>query len=325
MKFPRRRFLQLTAAACVLPANLRHAGAQAYPSRPVRLIVGVPAGGAADGLARLIGQWLSERLGQQFVVENRPGAGTNLAAETVVRSPPDGYTLLLVGPTAAINATLYEHLNFNFIHDIAPISGIIREPLIMEVSPSMAASTVSEFIAYAKANPGSINMASAGHGTANHMAGELFKIMAGVDLTHIPYRGGAPALADLLSGHVQVYFDNLSGSIELVRAGRLRALGVTTTKRSDVLPDVPSLGEFVAGYEASSWFGIGAAKNTPAEIIDRLNAEINAALLDPTIRGLLTERGGTVIPGKPAEFKQLISSETEKSGKVVREIGIRAE
>jgi tripartite-type tricarboxylate transporter receptor subunit TctC len=323
MKVPRRKFLHLAAGAGALPAASRIAGAQAYPTRPVRLIVGVAAGGAADNLARLMAQWLSERLGQPFIIENRPGAGSNTATEVVVRAAPDGNTLILVGPASAINATLYESLNFNFIRDIAPVAGIVREPLVMDVNPSVEARTVPEFITYAKANPGKISMASAGNGTANHMSGEVFKMMAGVNLTHVPYRGGAPALTDLLGGQVQVYFDNLSNSIEYIRSGRLRALGVTTTTRSDALPDTPSVGEFVVGYEASSWFGIGAPKNTPTEIVGKLNKEINAGLADPQLKARLTNRGSTVIPGAPAEFSKLIAEETEKWAKVVKVTGAK--
>ena len=277
MKLPRRQFLHLAAGAAALPAVSRIAWAQAYPTRPVRIIVGFAAGGAADIIARLIGQWLSERLGQPFVIENRPGAGSNIATEAVVRAPPDGYTLLLVGTANAINATLYDKLNFNFIRDIAPVAGIIRVPNVMVVNPSVPAKTVPEFIAYAKANPGKINMASGGIGTAAHVSGELFKMMAGVDMVHVPYRGAAPALTDLLGGQVQVMFASMPSSIEHIRAGKLRALAVTTATRSEALPDIPTVGEFVPGYEASAWYGVGAPKDTPAEIVDKLNKEINAA------------------------------------------------
>ena len=288
-------------------------------------IVGFAAGGAPDILARLMGQWLSERLGQPFVIENRPGAGSNIATEAVVRAPPDGYTLLLVSPANAINATLYDKLNFNFIRDIAPVAGIIREPHVMVVNPSVPAKTVPEFIAYAKANPGKLNMASAGNGTAAHVAGELFKMMTGVDMVHVPYRGAAPALTDLLGGQVQVMFAAMPASIEYIRAGKLRALAVTTATRSEALPDIPTVGEFVPGYEASAWFGVGAPKNTPAEIIDKLNKEINAALADPKIKARLADLGGTVLPGSPADFGKLIADETEKWGKVIRAANIKPE
>ena len=304
MKLPRRKFLHLAAGAAALPAVSRVAWAQAYPTRPVRIIVGLPPGGATDIVARLIGQWLSERLGQPFVIENRPGAGTNIGTEAVVRAPPDGYTLLLVGRRNAINATLYDKLNFNFIRDIAPVAGIIRVPLVMVVNPSVPAKTVPEFIAYAKANPGKINMASAGIGTPGHVAGELFKMMAGVDMVHVPYRGAAPALTDLLGGQVQVMFGTTVSSIEHIRAGKLRALAVTTATRSEALPDIPTVGEFVPGYEASAVFGIGAPRNTPAEIVDKLNKEINAALADPKIKARLADLGGAVLAGLARRVRQ---------------------
>ena len=325
MTLPRRQFLHLAAGAAALPAVSRFAWAQTYPSRPVRMIVGFAAGGATDILARLIGQWLSERLGQPFVIENRPGAGSNIATEAVVRAPPDGYTLLLVGSPNAINATLYDKLNFNFIRDIAPVASIIRGALVMVVHPSVPAKTVPEFIAYAKANPGKINMASGGIGGITHIAGELFKMMAGVDMVHVPYRGVAPALTDLLGGQVQVIFANLAPSIEYIRAGKLRALAVTTATRSEALPDIPTVGEFVPGYEASSWFGVGAPKNTPAEIVDKLNKEINAGLADPKIKARLADLGGTVLGGSPADFGKLIAEETEKWGKVIRAANIKPE
>jgi tripartite-type tricarboxylate transporter receptor subunit TctC len=319
----RRQFLYLAANAAAFPTVSRIARAQPYPSRPVRIIVGFPAGGPVDILARLMGQRLSERLGQQFVIENRLGAGGNVATETVVRAPPDGHTLLLVGTNNAINATLYDKLNFNFIRDIAPVSDIIRGPLVMLVHPSVPAETVPEFIAYAKANPGKINMASAGNGTSPHVAGELFKMMAGINMVHVPYRGGAPALTDLLGGRVQVFFAPISFSIDFVRAGKLRALTVTTATRSEALPDLPTVGEFVPDYEASSWNGLGAPKNTPAEIIERLNKEINAALADRKIKAQLVDLGGTPLPGSPADFGKLIADETEKWAKVVRFSGAK--
>jgi tripartite-type tricarboxylate transporter receptor subunit TctC len=325
MKLPRRQFLHLAAGAAALPAIPRIARAQAYPSRPVRLIVGLAAGGGADSLARVMGQWLSERLGQQFVIENRPGAGTNIATETVVRAPADGYTLLMVLPPNAVNATLYEKLNFNFIRDIAPVAGLIRTPLVMEVNPSLPAKTVPEFLAYAKANPGKISMASAGNGTSGHVAGELFKMMAHVDMVHVPYRGGAPAITDLLGGQVQVLFDPVNSSTEYIRAGKLRALAVTTAARSEAFPDVPTVADFVPGYEASAFFGVGAPKNTPANIIEKLNKEINAALADPTLKTRLADLGGAVLAGSPADFGKLVAEETEKWGKVIKFAGIKPE
>ena len=281
MKPRRRQFLHLAAGAAVLPAMSRFARAQTYPTRPVRLIIGYPPGGSADMTARLMGQWLSERLGQTFVIESRPGAATNIATEAVVHAPPDGYTLLLVAPANAINATLYEKLNYNFVHDIAPVAGLIRFPNVMEVNPSVPAKTVPEFIAYAKANPGKLNMASSGNGSTIHVSGELFKMMTGISMIHVPYRGGAPALTDMISGQVQVMFDNVPTSIEFIRAGKLRPLAVTTAQRSEVLPDLPTVADFVPGYEASAWYGVGAPKGTPAEIIDKLNSEINAILANP--------------------------------------------
>ena len=311
--------------AAALPALPRVARAQAYPSRPVRIVVGFAAGGAADIVARLMGQWLLERLGQPFVIENRPGGNTNIATETAVRAPADGYTLLHVGLSQTVNATLYPKLNFNFIRDIAPIASISREPSIMVVHPSVAAESVPAFITYAKANPGKLNFASAGSGSPIHMAAELFKMMAGVNLVHVPYRGGAPALTDLLGGQVQVQFATMSSSIEYVRAHKLRALAVTTATRSQALPDISTVGDFVPGYEASSWHGFGAPKNTPAEIIDRLNREINAALADPKMKARFAELGGTVLVGSPADFGQLIADETEKWGKVIRAANIKPE
>jgi len=325
MKLPRREFLYLAAGAAALPAVTRIAGAQSYPTRPVHIIVGYAPGGATDIMARLVGQWLSERLGQQFVIENRPGAGSNIAAEAVVRAPADGYTLLLVGVSNAINATLYDRLNFNFIRDIAPVAGIIRDTYVMVVNPSFPAKTVPEFVAYAKADPGRINFGSAGIGSPNHVTGELFKIMTGVNLLHVPYRGIALALSDLLGGQVQVAFASMPSSIEFVRAGRLRALAVTTATRSEVLPDVPTVGEFVPGYEASAWYGIGAPKATPAEIVDKLNKEINAALADPKMKARLADLGGTPFLGSPADFGKLIADDTEKWGKVVEFSGAKVD
>jgi tripartite-type tricarboxylate transporter receptor subunit TctC len=319
MKLPhRRQFLHLAAGAAALPAISRIATAQTYPTRPVRIIAGYPPGGGSDILARLMGQWLSERLNQAFIVENRPGAGGNIATETVVRADADGYTLLLVTSANAVNATLFENLNFNFIRDIAPVASIIDAPFVMEVNPSHPAKTVPEFIAYAKANPGRISMASPGVGTSTHMSGELFKMMTGVNMVHVPYRGDAPAITDLISGQVQVMFGNTVSSIEHIRAGRLRALAVTTATRSDVLPDLPTVGEFVQGYEASAWWGFGAPKNTPAEIVEKLNKGINAGLADPKMKARLADLGGTVLPGSPAEFGKLIADDTEKWGKVTK-------
>jgi tripartite-type tricarboxylate transporter receptor subunit TctC len=301
------------------------AWAQAYPTRPVRIVVGFAAGGPNDIIARIMARWVSERLGQQFIVENRPGAGGNIATEAVVRAAPDGYALLSVVTSNAVNATLYDKLNFNVIRDIAPVAGIMRVPNVMVVHPSFPAKTVPDFIAYAKANPGKINMASAGTGTGPHMAGELFKVMVGINLVHVPYRGGAPALTALLGGQVQVMFDPTTSMVEPIRAGRLRGLAVTTATRSPALPDIPTVGEFVPGYETSNWQGIGAPKNTPAEILDKLNKEINAALADPSIKARFSDLGGTVLPGSPADFGKLIADETEKWSKVIRAAGIKAE
>ena len=323
MIFPRRNFLHLAAGAAALPALSRIARAQAYPSRPVRLIVGFAAGGAFDIMARLIGQWLSERLGQPFVIENRPGGGGNIGTEAVVRAPPDGYTLLLVGVPNAINVTLYDKLNFNFISDIAPVAGLMAGSSVMVVHPSVPANTVPEFIAYAKANPGKINMASSGTGSTNHVSGELFKMMAGIDMAHVPYRSAGPALTDLLGGQVQVMFPSTVASIEYIRAGRLRALAVTTATRSEALPQIPTVAEFVPGYEASNWYGLGAPKATPAEIVDKLNKEINACLADPKMKAQLADLGGVALPGSPAEFGKLIADETEKWAKVIKFAGIK--
>jgi tripartite-type tricarboxylate transporter receptor subunit TctC len=325
MKLPRRNFLRLTAGAAALPAVSRLAWAQAYPTRPVRLVVPAPAGGSFDITARLMGQWLSERLGQQFVIENRPGAGTNIGTEAVVRAPPDGYTLLLIATPNAINATLYDKLNYNFIRDIAPVAGIIREPNVMVLNPSVPAKTVPDFIAYAKANPRKINMASSGNGSSPHVAGELFKMMTGVDMNHVPYRGAAPALTDLLAGQVHVMFPTMPSSIEYVRAGKLRALAVTTAMRSDAFPEIPTIGDFVPGYESSAWLGLGAPKNTPAEILNKLNREINAGLADPKIKTRLADLGGDVLALSPADFGKFIADETEKWAKVIKSTGIKPE
>jgi tripartite-type tricarboxylate transporter receptor subunit TctC len=323
VKIPRRRFLHLAIGAAVLPLAPRIGFALDYPTRPVRLIVAFPAGTAPDILARLLGQWLSERLGQPFIVENRPGAGGNIAAESVVRAPADGYTLLMVAASHAINATLYEKLNFNFIHDIAPVASIGGIPFVMLVNPSLPAKTIPEFVAYAKANPGKLNMASTGNGTANHVYGELFATMAGVDLVHVPYRGNP--LFDLLAGQVQVYFTALPSSIEYIRTGKLRALAVTTATRSQLLPDIPTVGEVVPGYEASAWQGLGVPKNTPAAIADRLNKQINAALVDPRMKTQLAGIGAVPTPMTPAEFGKFIATETEKWGKVVRAANIKVD
>ncbi len=304
MKFRRRQLLQFGAAAVAAAAGSQGAWAQAYPSRPVRLIVGYAAGGPTDVIARLIGQWLSERIGQQFIIENRPGAGTNIATEAVVNAPADGYTLPVVGPPAAINATLYERLNFNFLQDIAPVAGIIRVPLVMQVNPLVPVRTVPEFITYAKANPGKVNMASAGNGSSDHVAGELFKMMTGVNMVHVPYRGAGPALIDLIGGQVQVIFEPTPSSIEYIRTDKLRALAVTTGTRSPALPDVPTLDDFVPGYEASAWFGIGAPRRTPAVVIDKLNKEINVAFGDPRIKARFAELGGTALCGLALRVRQ---------------------
>ena len=323
MKLPRRNFLQLAAGAAALPAVSRIARAQAYPTRPVRLIVPVAPAGASDITARLIGQWLSERLGQPFIIENRPGAGSNIATEAVVRAPADGYTLLLVGTFNAVNATLYDKLNFNFIRDVAPVATLYYVPNVMAVHPSFPAKTILEFIAYSKSNPGKVNMGSGTTGASMHMSGELFKIMAGIDMVPVPYRGAGPALTDLLAGQVQVSFPTIPSSIEHIRTGKLRALAVTTAKRSDALPSIPTVGEFLPGYESSAWYGVAAPKNTPAEIIDKLNKEINASLADPKIKARLADFGGTPLVGSPADFGKLIADETEKWGKVVRAANIK--
>src|SRR5215510_5432892 len=328
MQFPdRRQFLHLFAGAAALPALPYIARAQAYPSRPVRIIVGFAAGSNPDIASRLLAQWLSERrLGQPFIVDNRPGAASNIATEAVVKAPPDGYTLLYVGPSNVINATLYEKLNYNFIRDIAPVASLRRQPNVMVVTPSLPAKTVPEFIAYAKANPGKVNMASGGVGSSPHVSGELFKILTGVNMTHVPYRGlGAGGYADLISGAVHVAFDNMSGSIELIRTGKLRPLAVTTAMRSEALPNVPTVSEFVPGYDVSVVGGIGAPRNTPTDIIDKLNKEINAAFADPGIRERLADIVGTLLPGSPADFGKIIVDETEKWAKVIRAANIKAE
>jgi tripartite-type tricarboxylate transporter receptor subunit TctC len=323
MKLPRRQLLHLAAGAAALPVVSRIARAQAYPTRPVRLIIGYPPGGASDITARLMGQWLSERLGQPFIIESRPGGGTNIATEAVVHAPPDGYTLLLVAPANAINATLYKKLNFNFIHDIAPVAGLIRFANVMQVNPSVPAKTVPEFIAYAKANPGKLNMASAGNGSTPHVSGELFKMMTGVNMVHVPYRGAALALTDLIGGQVQVMFENPLSSIEFIRTGKLRPLAVTTATRSEVLPDLPTVSDFVPGYEASGWFGVGVPKGTPDEIIDKLNKEINAILADPKAKARFAELGASLMPGSPADFGKFVADETDKWAKVVKFSGAR--
>jgi tripartite-type tricarboxylate transporter receptor subunit TctC len=322
IEISRRLFLYLAVGA-VLPSFSGSARGQTYPSRPVRIIVGFPPGGAADITARLIGKWLSERLGQPFVIENRPGAGTNIGTETVAKAPADGYTLLLVSVANTVNATLYERLNFDFIRDIAPVAGLLRGPLVMELNPSVPAKTIPEFVAYAKANPGKINVASAGNGTPGHMASELFQLMTGLDLVDVPYRGGAPALTDLLAGQVQVIFDNLPTSLGYIRARKVRPLAVTTAARSDALPEVPTVSEFVPGYEVSSWFGIGLPRNTPTEIVDKLNMEINAGLADSTIKVRITKMSSVPLPLTRAEFGKLIVEETEKWGKVIRAAKIK--
>jgi tripartite-type tricarboxylate transporter receptor subunit TctC len=326
MKLPhRRQFLHLAAGAAALPAVSRFAWAQAYPTRPVRIIAPFAAGGNVDLTARMMGELLSQRLGQPFIIENRPGAGTNIGTEAVVRAPADGYTLLLVSPSAAINATLYEKLNFNFIRDIAPVASVIRAPFIMEINPSVPAKTVPEFIAYAKSNSGKVSMASGGIGSGSHLAGELFKIMSETNLVVVHYRGTGPALTDLIGGQVQLYFDAIPASIEHIRAGKLRALAITTATRSELLPETPSLSEFLAGYDVSFWAGIAAPKNTPVAVIERLNQAINAALADPKIKARLADLGATVLPGSPADFAKLIAEETEKWGKVIRAANIKAE
>jgi len=323
MKLPRRKFLHLAAGTTALPAVSRIAWAQTYPARPVRLLLGFAAGGPGDTVVRLMGQWLSERLGQQFVVENRLGAGGNIATEAVVRAPPDGYTLLLVGSPNAINATLYDKLNFNFVRDIAPVASFIRGALVMVVHPSVPAQTVPEFVAYAKANPGKLSYGSGGVGGITHMTPELFKMMAGVNMVHVPYRGQGPALTDLLGGEVQVLFATAPGTTDYITTGKLRALAVTTAARAEVVPDLPSVGDFVPGYETSQWYGMCAPAKVPAEIISKLNKEINAAIADPGMKTRLAALGGEPLPGTPAEFGKLIAEETEKWAKVVKAAGLK--
>jgi tripartite-type tricarboxylate transporter receptor subunit TctC len=324
MQPPRRRFLKLAAGAAIAPGVSRFASAQSYPSRPLRILVGFPAGGGADVVARLIGEWLSERLGKPVIVENRPGAATNIATEAVARAPADGHTLLLAFTANAINATLYGKLKFNFVNDIAPVAGVTDTPLVMQVNPSFPAGTVPEFIRYAKANPGKINMASDSHGALGHVSGELFKAMTGVNMVHVPFRGDPAATLALMSGEVQVHFAGVIATIEQVRSGKLRALAVTTAMRSHALPDVPAMNEYLAGYQSSAWFGFGAPAGTPVEIVNKLNREINAALTYPKIKNLLAGLGGTLLPGSPADFGKLIVAETEKWAKVIKAVGIKA-
>jgi tripartite-type tricarboxylate transporter receptor subunit TctC len=323
MKLSRRSLLHLSAGTVALPALSRRARAQTYPARPIRLIIGYTPGGSADITARLTGQWLSERLGQSVIVESRPGGGTNIATEAVVRAPPDGYTLLLVAPANAINATLYDKLSFDFLRDIVPVAGIIRFPNVVDVNPSLPVKSIPELIAYAKTNPGKLNMASSGNGSTIHMSGELFKMMTGINMVHVPYRGGAPALTDLIAGQVHVMFDNIPTSAEHVRSGRLRGLAVTGAARSHVLPDLPTVADFLPGYEASAWYGLGAPRNTPTAVIDRLNDAVNAILADPTSQGRFAELGASLLPGSPADFGKLLADETEKWGKVVKFAGAK--
>jgi tripartite-type tricarboxylate transporter receptor subunit TctC len=326
MKSPhRRQFLHLAAGAVALPSASHIAWAQTYPSRPVRLILSTTPGGSADVVARIMGQWLSERLGQPFVIENRPGAGSNIGTEAVVRASADGYTLLLVATGNASNATLYDKLNFNFIHDIAPVATLIRAPFVLLVNASFPAKTIPEFIAYAKANPRKINFASSGTGYAAHLSGELFKMMTGVNMVHVPYRGQAPAMTDLLGGQVQVMFDSVVSSLSHIRTGKLRPLAVTTSTRSEALPDIPAMADFLPGYEASLWFGVGAPRNTPSEIVDKLNKEINAGLSNVRIKSQLADVGGITLAGSPADFGKIISDETEKWAKVVKFAGLKVE
>ncbi len=325
MKLPRRQFLHLALGSAALPVLPRIAFALDYPTRPVRIIVGFAPGGAADITARLIAQWLTDQLGQQFIVENRPGAGTNIGTEAVVNAPPDGYTLLLVSVANTVNATLYEKLNFDFLHDIVPVAGLVRGPLVMDLALSVPAKTVPEFIAYARANPGKINMASAGNGTPSHMAGELFKLSTGLDLVHVPYRGAAPALTDVLAGQVQLLFDNLPTSLEHIRAGKVRALAVTTAERSPAVPDLPTVAEFVPGYEVSSWFGIGAPRGTPTGVIDKLNSTINDGLADRRLQARIAEMASVPMRLSPAQFATLIVAETAKWARVVKLSGARAD
>ena len=325
MNLGRRRLLQLAVGAAALPTVSRIARAQAYPTRPVRIIVGFAPGGASDIITRLMGQWLSERLGQPFVIENRPGGGTNIATEAVVRAPADGYTLLMVGPAQTVHPTLSNNLNFDFIRDITPVAGILVGPNVIVVNPSVPATTLPEFIAYAKANAGKLSMASGGVGSVGHMSGELFKMMTGVNMVHVPYRGAAPMFTDLLAGQVQVYFGPMPGAIEYIRAGKVRALAVTTAARSEALPDIATVAEFVPGYEASVWQGIGAPKATPAEIVEKLNREINSGLADPSMKARLADLGGTALPGSPTDFGKFLADETEKWAKVIKFAGLKAD
>jgi tripartite-type tricarboxylate transporter receptor subunit TctC len=325
MRLPRRKFLHLAGGIATFPAVLRMAKAENYPNKPVRFVIGYTPGGSADIAARLMGQWLSERLGQSFIVESRPGAGSNIGTEAVIRSPPDGYTILLVAPANAINATLYRKLNYNFIRDIAPVAGIIRFPNVMEVNPSVPAKTVPEFIAYARANPGKINFASSGNGSTIHMSGELFKMMTGVDIIHVPYRGSAQALTDMLGGQMHLMFDNVPTSLEHIRSGKLRPLAVTTSTRSEVLPDVPTVADFVPGYESSAWYGVAVPRGTPPEIVGMLNRAINAGLADPKLKARFAELSAAVLPGSPADFGKLLVDETEKWAKVVKFSGASAD
>ncbi|MBX9651763.1 MAG: tripartite tricarboxylate transporter substrate binding protein [Xanthobacteraceae bacterium] len=325
MKFSRRRFLHLAGSAVALPALVSGASAQSYPARPVRLVIGYTPGGSADLTARLMGQWLSERLGQSFVIENRPGGGTNIATEAVVRAAPDGYTLLLVAPANAINATLYEKLNFDFLRDMEPVAGIIRFPNVVVVHPSLPINSIPELIAYAKANPGKLNMASSGNGSTIHMSGELFKMLTGINMVHVPYRGGAPALTDLLAGQVQVMFDNIPTCAEHVKSGKLRGLAVTSTTRSEVLPDLPVVADFLPGYEASAWYGVAAPKGTPPEIVERLNKAVNDILADPKAKARFAELGAFLLPGSASDFGKLLADETDKWGKVVKFAGAKVD
>jgi tripartite-type tricarboxylate transporter receptor subunit TctC len=325
MNFPRRQLLKLAVGATALPAFTQLLKAENYPTRPIRLVIGYTPGGSADLTARLMGQWLSDRLGQTFVVENRPGGGTNIATEAVVRAPPDGYSVLLAAPANAINASLYDKLNFNFLRDTEPVAGIIRFPNVVVVNPSVPVKTIPELIAYAKANPGKLNIASSGNGSTIHMSGELFKMLTGTDMVHVPYRGGAPALTDLIAGQVHVMFDNIPTCAEHVKSGKLRGLAVTSTTRSQVLPDLPTVADFLPGYEASAWYGIAAPRNTPANVVGKLNKEVNAVLADPAAKTRFTELGAILLPGSPADFGKLLADETEKWGKVVKFSGAKVD
>jgi tripartite-type tricarboxylate transporter receptor subunit TctC len=325
MTLPRRKFLHLAASAAAVPALPYIARAETYPSRPIHLIIGYLPGGSADMTARLFGQWLSDRLGQQVVVESRAGASTNIATEAVVRAAPDGYTLMLVSPANATNAALYDKLNFEFLRDIDPVAGLIRFPDVVDVNLALPVRTIPELIAYAKANPGALNFGSSGVGSTLHVAGELFKMMAGVNIVHVPYRGGAPAMIDLIGGRVQVMFDNVPTSVEFIRSGKIRPLAVTSAARIELFPELPTVADYVPGYEASAWYGFGAPKGTPAEIVDRLNREVNAILAEPATKTRLAELGASLLPGSPADFGKLVADETEKWGKVIRFAGIKAE